>query len=277
MNPPWLIPEPNPNLSLPILLVYSSCHAHGILRYLNEHRPEVRAQYNVSAILIHVAAEDPNARRDPLLIKTFREADFLLDHPLASEKWAGMRSQDIGLKSTCGAFAMESPQASCFWPFVRGPVLGELPARAMLDTGAEAEEIIRAFDAGEMECYFAERFAADLVRMSERDAKSDLKVAQFVHSHYRNVKMFFTQNHPTMPVLAWMMDQFLSKLGHPSLGEEVSLALPLDTMPGENHYPETAYEWDHYGLTYPRKYERNMGGREHYHQIIKEIAADTAK
>lgn len=269
----WLIPEPNPNPSRPTLLVYSSCHTHGILRYLNEHRADVRDRYNVSAILVHVAAEDPNARSSKAFIKAFREADFLLNHPLVDEKWRGMRADEIGLKNSCLGITMESPQMSCFWPVVEGPVLGELPVRSLLGQGANPGEVSAAFDSGKMDCYFAERFAADITRMRERDARSDLKSAEFIYSHHRDTKMFFTENHPTMPVLAWMTDQFLAKLGHASKSEEEILSLPLDTMHGENHFPETAYEWEHYRLKYPRRYEGNMGGAEHYHQIINRIAS----
>ncbi len=265
----WLITEPNPGPRRRNLLIYSSCHAWGILRYLNQHRPDIRAQYNVSAILIHLAAEDPGARNSPEFIRAVHEADFLLHHPLATEKWEGMRPDEIGLKNSCVAVTMESPQASCFWPVVHGPLLGELPVRTLLGKGAEETEIIRLFDSGEMKCYFADRFTSDMARMRERDARSDLKAAEFIANHFRNTKMFFTENHPTMPVLGWMTDQFLARLGHPSQGEEAALALPLDTMEGWNHFPETEYEWEHYGLDYPRKYESYMGGKDHYHRIIK--------
>jgi len=269
----WYIPEPNPDPRRPSLLVYSSCHAYGIIRYLKEHRPDIRGKYNVSAILIHLAAEDPNVRNSKEFIRAFKGADFLINHPLEAGKWKGMRPHEIGLKPSCISVAMESPQASCFWPVVDGVMLGELPVKALLGQGADCEEIIRKFDAATLECYFPERFAADITRMRERDSAADLKCAEFVYQHYRATKMFFTQNHPTMPVLAWITDQFLSRIGHALMGESHALSLPLDTMPGENHYPETAYEWEAYRLQFARRYEWNMGGVTHYHQIIKRICA----
>jgi hypothetical protein len=271
--PPWLIPEPSPDPRKPNLLVYSSCHAFGILRYFNEHRPEIRQQYNVSAILIHVAMEDLNARLSNRLIQSFCEADALLYHPLIDAKWDGWRAEQQLLKPSCVRVSMESPQASCFWPFVEGPILGEMPVQVMCGSGASATEIKATFDSGAMQCYFRERFSADTERMSRREVHSDAKSANFVAKNYTRVKMFFTENHPTMPVLGWMTDQFLARLGHPMMGEEHALGLPPDTLPGENHFPETSYEWDYYGFSYPRRYEANMGGMKHYHAVIDRICA----
>lgn len=242
------------------------------MRYLNEHRPEVRRQYNVTAIIVHLAAEDPSVLTNPAFTDPFHTADILLHHPLASQKWDGFRSEEIGLRPSCRRFAMESPQASCFWPFCKG--VAETPITRLLEIGWHAPEITRAFDAGLLDCHFAERWTADCARMMDRDKQSDLRAAEFVIEHHRDQKMFFTENHPTMAVLGYMVDQMLGKIGHVQQGAGAALALPLATDKGDNHFPETGYEWAHYGFNYPLRYTRNMGGSQHYHRIIQSVEAE---
>lgn len=267
----WFIPEPAPDPSRPSLLVYSSCHTHGILRYLNEHRPDIRARYNVSAVVIHLAFEaGESARTDPRFCEAFHTADFLINHPLAADKWAGWRADEIGLKGSCLSLTMESPQMSCFWPFLHRSVEG--PVVTLLERGLRIPEIQRTFDRGDMDMQFAERYAVALSRSRARDAQADLKGADFVDAHKATTKMFFTENHPTMPVLGYMVDQFLHHLGHPLLGAGHALSLPLVTDAGDSHYPETRYEWAHYGFNYRREYQRNMGGPHFYHRHIQAIA-----
>lgn len=271
MSAPWLIPEPAPDPHRQNLLVYSSCHTTGILRYLRQHRPEVACHYNITGVVIHLAAEDPTARDSAPFLDAFHQADFLLHHPLASEKWGRMRAEDIGLRPSCLRVAMESPQLSCAWPFARGS--GELPIQRMLSEGKHESDIRRAFDSGEMEMYFPERYVADIERMYRREETSDLKAAAFVEEHWKDQKMFFTENHPTMAVLGYMTDQFLARMGHVAKGAAHALALPLATMEGDNHFPETRYEWEAYQFRYSRQYERNLGGSLHYHRIIEAACA----
>lgn len=264
----WLIPEPNPDKHKPNLLVYSSCHTHGILRYLNHCRPE-RYRYNLTAIIIHEAFE-ANAVDLPEFRHPFHVADFLLHHPLThGPKWEAYKAETIGLRPSCLRVTMESPQLACAWPISR--YSGELPVRRLLEAGQRAPEIKRRFDNGQLDCCFAERYAADIARMYVRDEHTDLKAAAFVEEHWRDQKMFFTENHPTLPVLGFMVDQFLHRLGHPLLGAGHALALPLPTEPGDNYYPETGYEWDYYKFRYPLRFGRTMGGTVHYHRIIDAI------
>ena len=270
MSASYLIPEPHPNPHRPNLLVYSSCHTHGIMRYLNEHRPEVRGQYNLSAAIVHIALDSKVALQDRRFMDAFHNADFLLYHPLHHEKWKGLRPDEIGLKPSCLRVSMESPQFSAAWP-LHSVGTGEMPVRHMVKMGFEEGEIIRAFDSGGLDPMFDVRFKEDCERMRERDLGTDLKGSDFVEFYFKKQKMFFTPNHPTMPVLGFMVDQFLGKLGHPEKGALHALGLPLKTDEGDNHYPETRYEFNHYGFEYPRRYEHNMGGKEFYHREIARI------
>jgi len=271
MTPNYLISEPSPNPRRPNLLIYSSCHTYGILRYLNEHRPEVRSQYNVTAVVIHLAAKEGGALSDPRLRQAFHQADIVIDHPLASDKWAGFRSEDIGLKPGVTRIRMESPHFNSAWPFHSCNYESELPVRRMLLQCGDEESIRRAFDAGEMNCMFEERFEKDCLYLRGHEKHSDLKFADFVINNFKRQKMFLSPNHPTMAVFAHMMDQALFNLGHYKMGEQHALSLPLETDAGNNHYPETAYEFNYFGFQYPRNYEHNMGGKKFYHSEIARI------
>ncbi len=265
----WLFPEPAPDPHRPNLLVYSSCHTHGIVRYLNHIRPVERANYNLTAIVIHEAFE-ADALNLPEFQDPFHAADIILNHPLShGPKWDAYKSEAVGLRPSCLRVTMESPQMASAWPICN--YSGEVPVVRLLEVGHRIPEIQRRFDAGQFDCCFAERHAADIARMYERDEHTDLKAAAFVEENWTRQKMFFTENHPTMPVLGFMVDQFLGMLGHKVLGAEHALALPLDTMEGDNHYPETDYEWQHYGFQYPQRFPKTMGGKQHYHRIIQRI------
>lgn len=266
----WLFPELNPSPVKPNMLLYSSCHIFQMMGYMERVRPEVRAKYNVTYIAIHLALAG-DKKESPKFKEAIEAADVMLYHPLAGEKWDGYRISDFVLRKDCRHFTMESPQASCFFPVVQGTA--ELPVKLLLDHGWDADRIVRHFDSGNMDFRWAERFWDDSKRMMRRDQFTDLKAAEFVIRNYQTAKMFFTHNHPTGHVIAYMMDQFIGLIGEESYGEAAALMGPVQLDVGENHYPETEYEWDHYQFKFPRRYEGNMRGMEFYREQIRAICA----
>lgn len=85
--------------------------------------------------------------------------------------------------------------------------------------------------------------------------------------------MFSTCNHPSFHVYVWMMDQFVGLLGLPRRGEAEALRVRDFAIEGDGHYPETSYEFRHYGFAYPMRHSKNMGGPEFYHREIRMIYA----
>lgn len=141
----------------------------------------------------------------------------------------------------------------------------------MIAAGMGQAEIIQVFDAGEVECNFNERLKIDLDGERRRETNWEIKYVDFIENNLRMVKLFFSPNHPAMAIIAHMTDQFLERLGHVRKGSSHALSLPPETMLGDNHFPETQYEFEHYRFWYPRRFEHNMGGRKFYHNEIARI------
>ena len=261
--------QPDPSPRKGNIVVYSSCHTWSLVPYLRGARIELANKYNVTGVVIHLA-RDQNAVADPRFAKIFEEADVILHHPLDSDRWDGLRVKEFKLKPTCQLFTMESPQASCWWPVLFR--LADWPAVNLLRQGASADDICRIYDSGKMKIDFKERLEVDAVRMHQRDLHVDVKSGDFVLKHWKNVKMFSTTNHPTYHVYVWMMDQFAGLLGFERRGEEEALGVRDFLIEGDGHYPETEYEWRHYGFTYNRRLGHCQGGNAFYHREIRKIA-----
>ncbi len=264
----WLIPPENFDKRKPNLVVYSSCHTWSLVPYLRHGRPDVSGTYNIIGVVVHLAL-DQQAWLDPRFAKVFETADVILHHPLDSDRWDKLRVREFKLKPSCRLISMESPQISCCWPVLSG--LGESTVVACLNEGLNVDEIIRGFDAGDFRPDFASRFLLDQKRMRERDAEADIKSADFIFNYWQDVKMFSTINHPSFHVYVWMMDQLVGLLGFVRRGEEEALRVKTFAIEGDGHYPETEYEFQHYGFRYPRRYLTNMGGAGFYHREIRTI------
>ncbi len=259
---------PNANPRKGNIVVYSSCHTWSIVPYLQS-REDVAGKYNVWGVVVHLA-KDQQAWLDPRFAKVFAEADVILHHPLDSDRWDRLRVKEFNLKLGCRLVSMESPQASCCWPVLSG--LGEHTVLALLAAGRTTEDIIHGFDENRFVPGLDSRFRMDKHRMEKRDAEVELKSADFVFKYWKDVKMFSTCNHPTFHVYVWMMDQFVGLLGFPRRGEEEALRVRDFAIEGDGHYPETHYEFEHYGFRYPMRLQNSMGGSAFYHREIRTIA-----
>ncbi len=62
------------------------------------------------------------------------------------------------------------------------------------------------------------------------------------------------------------MEGILGKLGF--LSSETWAGVLTNHAAFHNHFPETHYEWDHFGFEYPRRWEREWGGPDRFYPDI---------
>lgn len=255
------------------VLLYSSCVAEQLQYYLRS-IPWVEERFEVEAVLIHILEINKVLDlRDFVDRKKFEEADYIFTNCF-SPKWA-----DLGLhrvneirKSSSQLFTWVPPNFSAFWPIVE--FHGEDGVVEMLRRGATAEEIIRAFNEHSFEPFFANRWVEQMTRLWEKERGCDIKIASFCERNQTKVKLWFTDNHPTYNVVAWLGSQIVAKLGGEPETEESCLARPHDFNGVWNTWPETHYEFGHFQFEYPMRHATtsHWGGIEYYHGLITRIS-----
>lgn len=270
MTPKWLLPEPEVKKGCPSLLLFTSCHAHQILHYLDHYRRDIRARFNVTAILIHVATNEPAASRDPRFVQAFQEADFVVYHPLRREKF-GEFSTDALLahcKPTCVKIGIPSPSISCFWPITE--YFGLEPVLALKRAGLTAEQVISCFEnRSGFDPMFWPRWSQGVGRILLKEQSCDVKIADFVIRNQQRTKLWLTFNHPTYRLIAYMVEQCLARMDGEARDEDFVLQLPMNAYGFTHNFPETQYEWDYFGFTYPMTIRKDRGGPEWYRQLIR--------
>jgi hypothetical protein len=103
--------------------------------------------------------------------------------------------------------------------------------------------------------------------------KSDIGLSEFIARNFKTHKLFFTENHPTFSIVAWIGSRIMKLLGLVHEEEDHILLHSGDRLGTWNVWPETRYEFDHYGFQYPLRYANTQcwGGVEWYHGQIAKI------
>lgn len=258
--------------SAPRILLYSSCVAKPLRDYLLS-RPQIANKYAVDVLLMHCLEQDgvaDLAQSD--YVRLIGSADVVAAN-FYSPKW-----KDLGLerlrelkKASAPLITWPPPNFAAFWPVVEG--YGEEGVERMFRCGAKKEDILDAYDSMKFDPLFSERFPDQLDRLREIETKTDIKIADFCERNHRRVKLWFTSNHPTTNLVAWMGTQIGRALGLELDTEESCLDYAPDVTGDWNTFPETRYEFEHYRFEYPMRYARTQywGGPEWYRSVIAKI------
>jgi hypothetical protein len=260
---------------LPILLFYTSCHAEQFLSYLKQHRPEIIDSHYIFVLFTHRLLLYRGYFSLELVHAIFGHADLVITNPM-NPKFEELSTIPLlpHCQPSCKIATFVPPSVSAFWPVVE--VFGEEPvAKAMLD-GLTADETVARYLAGTLDCLFEQRYQSQLERLRLREKDCDVAISDFIDRHHRDHKLFFTSNHPTFPLVGFIMEWLLSWLGFPPAGAD-PISLPTNGANFSNHYPETDYEWKHYGFTYPKRWEREWGGADKFYPGIIRKAFETIK
>jgi len=231
----------------------------------------VLERYNLSMVLSHRLQLGRPDTNNSNVHKAFAEADAIICNIL-SDKFQEFSTNVLfkNCKPDCNIVSFVPPCCACWWPVA--PYWGEEGVVWSMGLGISEEEMIKMFLNGSFYCEFPIRFKDQIDRLAFRERNRDVKISDFIKRHYKDFKMFFTINHPTFNLVAYIVDCCLAELGFKQLGEEHSLSLPVNHAGFGNHYPETDYEWDFYGFRYPKRYTNELGGPNvFYPHLIGEV------
>lgn len=255
------------------VLLYSSCVAAQLQDYLRS-IPWVVERFEIEAVLIHVLELDGIVDlRKCVDSKKFEEADYIFTNCF-SPCWV-----DLGLhrvnelrKPSSQLFTWPPPNFAAFWPIVE--YHGEHGVIEMLKKNYKTKEIIKAFKERRFEPFFAQRWVEQITRLQNREKDCDIKVAGFCERNQKQSKLWFTENHPTYNVIAWIGSQIIEKLGGVGESEQSCVARDHAFNGTWNAWPETHYEFGHFEFEYPMRHinTSHWGGIEFYHGLITKIA-----
>lgn len=259
--------------NVPMLLLYSSCHCEQMLVYLKKYRPEVIDQYSVFILYTHRLLLRRGHFNLELIHAMFGQADAIITNPM-NVKFEELSTIPLlkQISPKCKVVTFVPPSVSAFWPVV--PAYGEEAVANGLLAGKTAEEMVQEFLAGTFECLFAQRYVRQLDRLIRREEDCHIPISGFIDKYGQSQKTFFTSNHPTFPIIGHITNQALSILGYGLALQDDILSLPVNGARFTNHFPETRYEWEFFGFTYPRQFEKDWGGPNvFYPNVIREAAA----
>lgn len=251
----------------PILLMYTSCHAEQFLSYLRQYRPEWLRQFHFVILFTHRLLLHRGFFSLEFIHGIFKHADLVFTNPM-NPKFEELSTVPLLplCKPTCKIVTFVPPSVAAFWPVVEA--FGEEPAAKMMMDGLTVDEAVKQFSDGKMDCMFDYRYQSQMERLKRREQDCDVAISGFIDAHLKTHKMFFTANHPTFHLAAYIMEMGLRKFGFEHKPDDWLLGLPINGAGFSNHYPETHYEWGHYGFQYPRRWENEWGGAANFYSGI---------
>lgn len=262
-----------PNGKRKNLLVYSSCHGEQIDCYLRKYRQDVLDQCYLHILYSHRMALNRETSNNRFMQSLFANADFLIYNVL-SEKF-GVFSTNVLLKhmkSDLKLCSFVPPSCACWWVLTEH--YGEEPVQMAIDEGLKVEEIVALYKASTLDWKFQYRFQTQIDRLRHRERLRDVPLSAYVMRHYKTHRMFFTYNHPSFHVIAYLTDECLGHLGFKQLGEDHSLSVGQNEAKMGNHYPDHSAMWEFYKFEFPMEFQHERGGADAYYpQVIHDIAA----
>jgi hypothetical protein len=245
-------------------LLYTSCHAYQLRHYLQT-RADFSADFNIHIMLVHVMLLSGMNQQMPALVSAvLPSVEVVLMHDLLGDY--DSLNLKYHVKTLPRSVLFPPPNCNACWPI--STLWGSRELEPYFKSGLTPTEVFALLTSGKFNPRFAERMAAELVWLGEREAGCDIRISGFVERHFRTHKLWFTENHPTYNLEAWIASEFLRVIGYSPDDEEAILSLPHDELGTWNHNPETHYEWEHYGFTYPMRYGVDKFGWEHYRDLI---------
>lgn len=224
-------------------------------------------------LITHRMAMNRDTSDNRLVHAVMGNADFLIYNVL-SEKF-GVFSTNVLLKhmkSDLKLCSFVPPSCACWWPVTEH--YGEEPVQMAIDEGLKVEEIVALYKAGTLDWKFQYRFQTQIDGLRHRERLRDVQLSAYVMRHYKMHRMFFTYNHPSFHVIAYLTDECLGHLGFKQLGEDHSLAVGQNEAKMGNHYPDHTAMWEFYKFSFPMEFQHERGGADAYYpQVIRDIAA----
>lgn len=269
-------PERNWDASKPIAVVLAACHGRTMVDYFNM-KPAFRSLYNIvrletaPILLREMKGEDVMTR--PSMRRLFQAADLLLTYNMGAAHGSfSLERVRALIRPDCRVVTFAAPNCSLFWPVSHG-YCGALGVMHAMDQGKTVEQIIADYDNGQYDPLFKLRWRLEMGRIDHRDQTHDVPIGQFITRNHKTHKLFAAISHPTFTTIAWLGAGIMRVLGHAHDDETKVLAYDY-AVHGIQGYPETVYEFKHYGFTYPMRHTMtSLGGPTFYHKMIRDVEA----
>ena len=98
---------------------------------------------------------------------------------------------------------------------------------------------------GLIDFYFEERMNVCMELLKEKDEICDIKVSDFILEHYKDKRLFVTQNHLTPYFNIWITNQILERLNIPLIPNEYSDTNILESNCVYDNYNVNFYNFSH--------------------------------
>lgn len=243
---------------------YGNCQIANVLRILACH-PEFAERYDVAGATILGNATMIEAQ-SPIPYDVIAAADMLLYQPTADRHGPYATSKLLTYcKPGCITVSFPYLYNYAFWEVLVFPLgdslvghsatryahLNHEPIARLKRQGLSFDAIHRKILARDMDWDFARRYTETQAILRTKEAECDVKVAAFIDAHFRDTLLFYTQNHPTTPLLAHVARQALQRLGLDPSQLPADLPLP-DYAPGDGApvFPIGWFAWKHFGFTF---------------------------
>ena len=185
-----------------LFVIYCACHSIPMIIFWKRWS-HLLSQYNWIAVFgYQLKAGLPDALGS-MFLNMFERADVVVYTPM-------FRNQEFDpftLRKKYerpGHFwvGFHSPSFEALWPICLG--FGDEHIRELLRAGVSRDEIKRRISACTLDCHLPQRFTESVVRLRAKDDEVEIGFADFFLRRYKNHRMFFTHNHPSFSLVAYL-------------------------------------------------------------------------
>ena len=174
------------------------------------------------------------------------------------------------LNDRCAVITCVATNFGAFSPIAHG-YGGLIGVHAMLDAGAQRNDVWKALKNGSFDSYFNIRWRLEMGRMADRDSFHDVGFANFILEHHRTTKLFMAQAHPAGSMVAYIGCRILELLGLPH--DSIDKVLAYDCLQfSVRGQPETQFEFKHYGFKYPMRF---TDGFDEFYGHLLDLAVES--
>ena len=246
------------------IVTYANCQAKNIIRILATH-PVLSKEYDFDHPVI-LSNFGLLQGKQAIPYDEIASADLFLYQPTADKHGPYATSALLSYcKPTCRKISFPYMYNYAFWEvlvFADGDYavghsatqyahLNHRPITKRKEAGMSFAEIETQILHKTFDWEFAERYTETQAILRSKEAECDVKVADFIDAHHKDMVLFYTQNHVATPLLKHAADQIVCLLG-----EDPSL-FPADVPPPDYapnfkgaELPIGWFAWKHYGFTF---------------------------
>jgi len=213
-------------------ILFTNCQGYGILRALLTVE-RFRQEYEFQEVPNYI----PTAKE--VIQKGIKEADLIIYQPTHNKERAIFITDELLQYRKPDAIVISFPYIYCnwLWPFYMNQtivgknhhatvfyddgVIRQLYAAA----GGVGSVVLKQYDNHQIDFGLKRRRDESLRILKEREATTDVKVADYILANYKTKLLFKIANHPTHYLLIHCANQILEKLGFTDciIGEETDI------------------------------------------------------